>query len=76
MLRKSSKFGQDHISRYELNQLRGAESFLSRYKSLRSSRNSSPFMELEGSLLCLQELATGPYPDSGECIPSCSFKIH
>jgi len=26
-------------------------------------------MEPEGSLPCLQEPATGPYPESDECIP-------
>jgi hypothetical protein len=29
-------------------------------------RNSSPFIIAEGSLLCLEELTTGPYPEINE----------
>jgi len=33
------------------------------------SRNSSPFMKPEGSLLCSQEPATNPYPEPDESSP-------
>jgi hypothetical protein len=41
----------------------GADAFLRSYQFCSHSRTSQYFIEPEGSLPCLQEPSTGPYPE-------------
>jgi hypothetical protein len=47
----------------------GAEPFLKSRQLCSYSRTSQYFMEPEGSLLCSQELSTGPYPEPDQSSP-------
>jgi hypothetical protein len=65
-------------SSYTLTKLHGAEPFLTSRQLCSYSRTSQHFMKPEGSLPCLQEPSTGPYPqpDQSSTYHPILSKIH